>query len=210
MGRPAGVMSGASMEAAGLAGKVRDAIVAGAGQNGGRFPEHPAELVAYHQIVVSQVVGSGMSRTTDETALVGGRTLRSLDLLPPGERLEAFQRAMLAEGVGESVGEATGQGGHPPAWRRLGDLLMPSLGGVTLEEAKAAGLWVLVVAEDPGRSLLQPGVGSFWAIGVEGEAVLVGPTEVDARLGEQHQIRSRLGLDGLTDPRSAGHWKPGG
>lgn len=184
--------------AAGMATTVRDAIVASATANAGTFPTHPGVLIAYRQIPISSVAGGRLSRSSDETALLGGRTLRSLDLLQPGERLEAFQRAIASERQTDA------------AWRRMGDLVMPSLEGVTLEQARAAGLWVMVVAPDPDRMLVAPAVPSFWVIGVDGTPTEVMPIGVNAMLAEQNAARAGVGLPALEDPRLVRHWQPGG
>lgn len=178
------------------AAQVRDAIIARASANMGQFPAHPAELVAY-QLIEPSLVLSGASRSTDETAKVGGQSLRDLDLLPPGDRLEAFQRAIESETRDSEA-----------AARRLGDLVLPSLGSLTVEQVRQHKLWVVIVAEDPQPALVLPNVVAFWAIQVDGSAVLIGPADAERLLALQNAARARADLPPLPDPRELEHWKP--
>jgi len=187
-----------SADARANAAQVRDAIVARASAIMGRFPAHPAELVAFHLIEPSLVLGGGVSRSTDETAKVGGQSLRDLELLPPGERLEAFQRAIAAER----------RDGDAPA-RRLGDLVLPLMGTATIDQARELRLWVLIIAEDPEPALVLPNVVAFWAIHVDGDAILVGPADAAGQLALQNAARAQANLPALPDPRELEHWKTG-
>lgn len=177
--------------------QVRDVLIARTEANMDRFPQHPAELIAYQLIEPSLVIG-GASRSTDTTAKIGGQSLRDLDLLPPGDRLEGFQRAIAVEA----------RDGDAPA-RRLGDLVLPSLGTLTIDQAREHKLWVLIIAEDPGPALVLPNVIAYWAIRVDGEPVLIGPAEAPRALHLQNAARAEAGLPAIPDPRELEHWKPG-
>ncbi|MCA9289071.1 MAG: YIP1 family protein [Phycisphaerales bacterium] len=162
-------------------------------------PTHPGELVLYNYIPVSGVA-SNQSATTDRTATIAGESLWSLDTRPPGERGEAFRRAIKID-----------MDAADRPWRRLGDLLLPSLAGVNVDQTRDAGLWVLAVSPDPATGpaypdgTRKPQEWAIWVIGVEGPAERIGPDELDARLAEQNAARAGLGLPALDDPRAVGH-----
>ncbi|MEZ6234515.1 MAG: Yip1 family protein [Phycisphaerales bacterium] len=163
------------------------------------FPTHPGELVLYNYIPVSGVA-SNLSGTTELTATIAGESLWSLNMRQPGDRGEAFRRAIKVD-----------MDAADRPWRRLGDLLLPSLAGVNVDQARDAGLWVLAISPDPATGpaypdgTRKPQEWAIWVIGVEGPAERIGPAELDARLAEQNAAREGLGLPALEDPRAMGH-----
>jgi hypothetical protein len=174
-----------------VAEALRDLVVPRA-ELGGSVPNHPAELIAYHLAVPGQFIAHA-SATTDESMRVGGQTVRDLDLAAPGQRLDGFRTAIARESLAE---------GDTPAWRRLGDVVLPDLRSATIDQARRAGLWVLVMSPDPGANGERALAADVVVVGVEGAAEVIPGEAVAARLEQQNAARRTLGLPDLTDPRA--------
>jgi hypothetical protein len=124
---------------------------------------------------------------------IGGQPVRDLDLVEPGRRLAGFQAAMAREAAAEV---------ETPLWRRLGDVALPDLRSATVEQARLAGLWVLVMSPDPGANGERALGAQVVAVGVDGAAETIESGELGVRLQEQNAARRTLGLPDLTDPRT--------
>lgn len=197
-GAPGFGQAGASEQ--GVADAIGPALVAAAGVDGGRLPAHPADLVARKFVPASAFVARGTG-STELTAMVGGRTLQELDLLPPGERLEAFRQAMRGDEAGADAGATA---------LRLGDVVLLSVAPLTLEGAAGAGLWIAVVCADPDRTGPGANAGGIWVIDASGAAQLVASSRVAGEVGAQNEARTAAGLGAIEDPRGVRHRQPGG